>query len=488
MMIAVRRRTSRHSRVQELQSTPTYVDIYPMIASHHTIVTNQTELSPCDHAHPPQSSFSRRWRGRKGFGVRHVNDDIPFSLWNEQAERFRPAARTEMSYIIERYNAERVNFFEWILMVETLDPPNPVPLTVAGMPARFVSPGEGRVNLYGLAPYPSRRIPDPCPQVNWGNKMSPTKDQMCAVISAISEVAHIRRVNFLPATIVVETEHGDGRKYLPKSLPGVVANRATTYHHDAESFLNSMRSHTHERILDPAQYFPGPAIGPLPQDATDYINEPGWGILSPGMRISTGYAAESGIFAETNLSTTSGILLRKGASCCITVANHGFPDLQRVFHPAPYGNQIGDIIDRYPELDIAMVQLTPANFSRYTNNAYFQAEPPRRFAENADMVPGSWFEMDGMSTGMLSLMYSGTALEKPIRPPGHPPIPFHLWQHKNLFNMFGATSPQLVEGSYGAPLVEEETGLVAGFFHLAAGDWAECAAVDDLVAEGWEIV
>lgn len=56
-----------------------------------------------------------------------------------------------------------------------------------------------------------------------------------------------------------------------------------------------------------------------------------------------------------------------------------------------------------------------------------------------------------------------------------------------MFNVFGATSPKLVEGICGAPLVED-TGLVAGFFHLAAGDWAECAALDDLVAEGWQVV
>lgn len=170
------------------------------------------------------------------------------------------------------------------------------------------------------------------------------------------------------------------------------------------------------------------------------------------------------------------------------MANRGFPDTQEVFHPTPYGDKIGDIGNRYPELDIAMVRLTPANSGRYTNRTYFQAEAPRRLTETVDMAPGSWCEVDGMSTGMLSLLYSGRAMEEPVRPPGHPLIPVHQWKRKTLFNVFGATSPQLLEGICGAPLVEEETGLVAGFFHLAAGDWAECAALDDLVAEGWEVV
>lgn len=128
-----------------------------------------------------------------------------------------------------------------------------------------------------------------------------------------------------------------------------------------------------------------------------------------------------------------------------------------------------------------MVQLTPANSDRYTNRVYFQAEAPRRFAEVSDMVPGKWFEVDGMSTGLLSLLYRGRSMESP---PGHPPIPVNQWQQKNLFSAFGATSPQLVEGICGAPLVED-LGLVAGFFHSAAG---ECTVLDDLVAEGWQVV
>lgn len=45
-----------------------------------------------------------------------------------------------------------------------------------------------------------------------------------------------------------------------------------------------------------------------------------------------------------------------------------------------------------------------------------------------------------------------------------------------------------MDGIRGAPIVEEYSGLVAGFFHLGAGDWAECATLDDLVAEGWKVV
>lgn len=206
-----------------------------------------------------------------------------------------------MPYIGERYNAERVIFYECTL-VETSNPPKPIPLTIAGMPARFVPPGDcGYVDLYGLAPYCNRRIADPCLNVTWSKKETPTKKQMCAVISAVSQLAHIQRVNFLPAAIVVELEYWDGKEYSRKSWPGTVANRATTYHHGTESFLTSVMNHACERILDPTGYF----SGSLPQDVTDYINEPNWGILSPGVRVSTRACAEAA------LSTTPGIILKR---------------------------------------------------------------------------------------------------------------------------------------------------------------------------------
>ena len=239
------------------------------------------------------------------------------------------------------------------------------------------------------------------------------------MITAVSGLAHVRQVNLLPAATVVELEYGDGKGYLRKSLPDVVANRATTHHHGIESFLTSVRNHARERTLDPAGYFPGA----LAQDDTEYINEPNWGILSPGMRVSTRACA------ETVRSTTSGIILRKRGDCYITAANHGFPNTKEVFHPTPSGEKIGDIVNRYPELDIAMVRLTPANSDRYTDRVYFQAEPPRSLAEVRDMIPGRWIEVDGMSTGLLSLLYCGRSKE---RLPGHSSILVNQWQQKKL--------------------------------------------------------
>lgn len=237
-------------------------------------------------------------------------------------------------------------------------------------------------------------------------------------------------------------------------------------------------------LLDPRQYLPGRSIGPLPQDGTNSLREPSWGVLCPGVRVSTGSATDSG-YANAVQSSTCGVLLRKGAARHVSVANHGFFAASEVFHPANNGDKIGNIVDRYLELDLAMVQLSPDNSGRFSNETYFQAEPPKRLEKRSDLVLGSWFEVDGMSTGLISFQLAAKTFQKPKRPPGHPEITVLQWRRDIVF---GASSPELMDGLCGAPLVEVNTGNVAGFFHLANGDWAECAALDDLVAEGWEVV
>jgi hypothetical protein len=488
--------TRRSPLVQRLQSASKYVDIYtgsPLgqvlnlgVQSQSSVQAqslSQFQSQSLPHAHPdPQP----RWQGPRGFGARHINDHAPFSLWNEEKQDFRNATAQEARSIAETYNAKRLEFDDYLMVIETPNPPKPVPLTVACVPAIFVPPGQGRKHMMGLAPYVGPRVRDPCPHLSWGRMRTPTKSQMADVISVLMQFVSIRKVHFFPTSIVVELVYGDGRVYTNGSLPAFMAGLWISYHHDSVPFFESMKDHTRERLLDPGRYLP-PLIGPLPQDRTNYLREPSWRILNPGVRVSTIPATGSRTYADAVQSTTCGILLRKGASMRISVANHGFLAGDEVFHPTADGDKIGDIVDRYPELDIAMVQLTPAHFSHFSNQTYFQAEPPRRLADRSNLVRGTWFEVDGMSTGMLSFQYLRDTFECPVRPPGHPPIPVLQWKRDVAFRIFGASSPELIDGLCGAPFVETETGNVAGFFHLANGDFAECVAIDDLVAEGWEV-
>jgi hypothetical protein len=325
------------------------------------------------------------------------------------------------------------------MVIETSTPPEPVPLTVACIPTIFVPPGQGRKHTFALAPYGSGRVRDPCPHLSWGRMRTPTNSQMVDVISVLMELVNIKKVHFFPASIVVEIVYGDGRVYKRKSLPALMAGLVITYHHDSVSFFEPMKDHIRERLLDPAQHLPGSNI---PQDGTNYLREPSWRILNPGVRVSTGAVTGSGTYANA-VQSTCGILLRKG-----------------------------------------IAQPTPAYFS---NQTYFQAEPPKRLVDTSNLVVGTWFEVDGMSTGMLSFQYLINSWECPVQPPGHPQIPVLKWKRDITFRIFGASSPQLMDGLCGAPFVEVETGNVAGFFHLANGDWAECATLDDVVAEGWDV-
>ncbi|KFY21184.1 hypothetical protein V491_03097 [Pseudogymnoascus sp. VKM F-3775] len=479
--------------VEALQSSLTFMDPDkdPALSQLQSRDQRQRDIS---HAHP-EAFYAHidpqpRWSGPRGFGARHIHDDIPFSLWSEENQNYRHATSHELAYILDRYHAAKVEWYEYILVLQTSNPPNPVPLTVACTPVIFVPIGQEGLDIAGRAPYFNYRLADPCPNLRLPRSQRPEKSQMHEVVSALLQIAEVQRVNFCPASIIVELVYGDGRLYERGSLPYYVAGFPTTYHHDPIPFFQSMGSHTRERLLDPSLYLPGHIIGPLPQDCSNYLRDPNWGAINPGVRLSTGPVTSSGAEAEASQSTTCGVLLRQGSLMFVTVANHGFlaNDSGEVFHPVADGDIIGNIVKRYPELDIAMVQLTPANSNRFTNKTYFQAEPPRRLAEQRELFRGTWFEVDGMSTGLLSFQYWADSMERPRRPPGHPPIPVSRWKLDITCRIFGATSPEMIYGLCGAPFVEERTGNVAGFFHLANGDWAECATLDDLVAEGYDVV
>jgi hypothetical protein len=139
-----------------------------------------------------------------------------------------------------------------LIIVETFNPPKPVPLTIACTPAIFVPPGQNRRYAYGSAP--KLRVADPCPHLSW-RRMQTAADDVISVL--VDDGANIQRANFFPASKLV---HGDGRVYSNTSLPAV-GDLLTTYHHDSIPFL-STKNHTREHLLDPRQRLPGPLIRP----------------------------------------------------------------------------------------------------------------------------------------------------------------------------------------------------------------------------------
>jgi hypothetical protein len=173
----------------------------------------------------------------------------------------------------------------------------------------------------------------------------------------------------------------------------------------------------------------------------------------------------------------------------LTVANHDFIFSKEVYHPFMNGGDlIGEVVDTRAELDIALVKLTPAASSSFTNVCYFQAEPPTRLLEMSQILQGSWSEVDGMSSGLFSMMNIGTETMRPIRPTGHHEIEFEEWDTRLVDFLFGNVNSAISDDVCGAPIVDIESGGVSGFFNLSNGIFAYSAVLDDLVAEGWGLM
>ncbi|MCJ1347970.1 hypothetical protein MMC31_006200 [Peltigera leucophlebia] len=446
-------------------------------------------VSPPDllsHAHPE----SLKWINPEGYGSRHVHDKAPFSLWNESDRRFHSPTSNQRAWIIANFSVRGMGWMLHFMYIETDQPPEPVPLTLGCMPVLFVGIGEvPKTPAPSAGYYANPRVKDPCPQISWPKLSNPKKLQKMAVLTCLTETVNPKAIYFLPSMMVVELALNDGRSYEPHSLPGIVAGRTTLYHHSETPFLNSMKDLHRERRLDPAKW-EFPETGPLPQDCTNYLLEPP-SLLTPGVRLSSGRGAKGTSYENTTQATSAGVRLRNSSTGqdVVTVAYHGFRFSNEVYHPTEEdGVRIGDVIDSRPELDVAFMKLTPSESHKFTNSVYFQAEQPTRLVSEDEIAQGSWSEVDGMSSGLVSLLSEGTALFKPERPPGHPDIPFSRWRSNILAQVFGAVNNRMVDGMCGAPIVGCDTGHVQGFFHLGSGYYSRCATLDDLITEGWAMV
>lgn len=154
---------------------------------------------------------------------------------------------------------------------------------------------------------------------------------------------------------------------------------------------------TRARRVDPAQH-PPINFEPMPQDGQNYLRQSPH--LSPGCRIECGFGRPGSHVEGMNPATSAGVKLRRfDGQEVLTVSYHGFLISQEVYHPFADEDKIGDIIGARPELDIALVELTPTASEKFTNTCYFQAETPRVLLEGSEIKQGSWSEVDGMSSG-----------------------------------------------------------------------------------------
>ncbi|KAE8413254.1 hypothetical protein BDV36DRAFT_304269 [Aspergillus pseudocaelatus] len=469
-------------QVQQIQRSSPYTDIFTNapVASFCSQENIQYRDLTLSHAHPDVN----RWQNPGSWGARHSNDTAPFTLWDAGNRKFRTPNRKELQWIYKKFGDGNFGQSGWFMWIETSSPPRPIPLTLACMPVIFVGTGTCPTEAIPETRYPNPRIEDPCPTLAWPKMAFPTKEQNITLLTALEPFANIRAILYLPNWTIVELRYGDGRIYEPQSLPGIVAGRTTLYHHAEGPFYHKMRSQTRARFIDPAQYMN--SLDSLPQDDSNYLRRV---CLTPGCRVESGLSSPGSRYGSVDSATTLGVKLRnvRGEEV-VTVAHHGFLLSNEVHHPRIGEDMIGTVSDTRPELDIAFVKLTPAASASFTNECNFQAEPPRSLMPGDMIEAGSWSEVDGMSSGLVSLMAYGKYFTAPVRPDGYPAIPFERWKALSVNAVFGAINSTISDGICGAPIVECESGGVTGFFHLSDGTNCLSVHLDDLLAEGWQVV
>ena len=333
-------RRTRRSRgaphVQDLQSTPGYVDVYPISplgdltssispANRSATVSRMAppafrlaQLSAASTSHskprtdvglraasdpstttqataPPATPRQitpppARWTGAPGFGVKHISDPMPFSLWDPARCKFRTASREEGREITHKFDADSVGFYGYLMILEVANPPKPVPLTVACMPAIFTPIGQSMdavPDILGTTGYVNPRGGDACPAVGIQRYVSPTKDQMLEALQALSMLMNIDLITFLPDTILVELVTDDGREYSRRSLPPYASGMTLVYHHSKTPYHKTGQKLARQRLIDPATYIETLGSASLPQDNTNYLQEANGGVLTPGIQITT---------------------------------------------------------------------------------------------------------------------------------------------------------------------------------------------------------
>jgi hypothetical protein len=108
----------------------------------------------------------------------------------------------------------------------------------------------------------------------------------------------------------------------------------------------------------------------MSQDDQNYFRQVLY--LSPGYRLECGYGIPGSQKEAMNAVTSAGIKLRRfDGQEVLTVSYHRFLVSKEVYHLYAGEDKIGNIINTRPELDIALVKLTPATAGKFTNACYF---------------------------------------------------------------------------------------------------------------------
>lgn len=191
------------------------------------------------------------WSRSRGYGCRHRLDIAPFSLWNEEAQRFRLADEWEVDWIQTAYHAEQIGFQWPTIVIETSKPPSPLPSTLGCVAVRLVAPHSApSVGIHGsefpdledvrpfsfTTDYAGMRGPaDPLSFIfrSW---YEPTEEQLQKLATELFRICNPFKIHVLCPNVIVELKTDDGRSYQPGSLPRSLGGYAAHYHHGIDPF------------------------------------------------------------------------------------------------------------------------------------------------------------------------------------------------------------------------------------------------------------
>lgn len=423
--------------------------------------------------------FKRPETNPHGFGFRHVDDDAPFNLWVPGNGDFRSMTAEESAWIYQRYpGILSISHNGPSLIISTSNIPNPVPIIIAGVATYFMLPNtKDEEAIFVNTRFASPRVPDPLPNVRIPRLTKVTPQEVVTILSALSKIADIKALNFIDYYLYVELQPNQ-RHYNNHSLPGVVAGLSTTYHRSEESLWGIQMDNARTRRIVPSAEL-------VTQDITNYSGD---GPLCPGVRLSSATVTSSCTYSSVSRSTTAGIMLQNAlGQRRITVALQGFLESDGVFHPDDQGVRIGEIDERWKDLDIALAKPDP--YLQFTNKEYFGANPPKTLLPSDQALRGDWFEADGMSTGVVYFQLRGERYTCPPRLEGVE-MAYHELMEENVVYAHAPSGGNMTDGLCGAPIVstDPETAGVLGFFHLQAGKICLVASLNELISRGWQVV
>jgi len=406
-------------------------------------------------------------RGQRSFNLRKPDDPMAFTLMDEKTGKVRRPSAEETDAIRSHFPAcTGYRMSTPYLILECSTPPVVAPITVGGLPTIYTTSMDKYVETWGKLGNPMVKDFGP-KEFEVVDLHFPKFEMVCKALKLFRQnlvnIVGLRwYLTYWVAEVVGEIDL--------VILPGKFANRPVRYTQCQTSSQSRLRLQTP---------LPGQ---PEHHDNTDYR---AFG-LSPGVKV-----------CGQHMSTSAGVLVQHNdGRRRITLANHGFYDTDAVYHPDLLASfRLGTIFERFYQADIALCQFE--NSISFTNRSYFDANPPRTLVTSQHLESivdmWSWFELDGMTTGRVSMLYSGPGarfLDIPEELRETTTFDYHLEYN---FDFFGPGSKAVKAGVCGSPIVHqheagsERDGIVAGFYFLDDGVHAIVPTLDRFLASGWQL-